>query len=195
MNEPTNSQLLIYQTEDGRIKLDVRFEGETVWLTQPMIAELFETTIPNISMHLRNVFAEGELTPEATVKNFLTVRREGARQVSRSLEYYNLDAIISVGYRVTSRVATQFRIWATQRLREFIVKGFLLDDERLKNPDLPFDYFEELLRRIQDIRTSERRFYPSPTNSHRLMPNNTTTPSIASASPRPPRNRMTSRKP
>jgi len=110
-------------------------------------------------MHLRNVFEEGELTAEATVKNFLTVRQEGRRQVSRNLEYYNLDAIISVGYRVKSRVATQFRIWATQQLREYIVKGFLMDDERLKNPDLPFDYFEELLRRIQDIRTSERRFY------------------------------------
>ncbi len=158
-DDPTNSQLLIYQTEDGRIKLDVRFEGETVWLTQPMIADLFETTIPNVSMHLRNIFAEGELAPEATVKNFLTVRKEGTRQVSRSLEYYNLDAIISVGYRVKSGTATQFRIWATQRLREFIVKGFVLDDERLKNTDLPFDYFEELLRRLQDIRTSERRFY------------------------------------
>ncbi len=156
---PAKSQFLIYQSEDGRIKLDVRFAGETVWLTQPMIADLFETTIPNVSMHLRNVFAEGELRPEATVKKFLTVRQEGARQVSRSLEYYNLDAIISVGYRVKSGVATQFRIWATQRLREYIVKGFVLDDERLKNPDQPFDYFEELLRRIQDIRTSERRFY------------------------------------
>jgi hypothetical protein len=158
-DQPSNSQLLIYQTEDGRIKLDVRFEGETVWLTQPMIADLFESTIPNVSMHLRNLFAEGELAPEATVKNFLTVRKEGARQVSRSLEYYNLDAIISVGYRVKSKTATRFRIWATQRLREFVVKGFVLDDDRLKNPDLPFDYFEELLRRIQDIRTSERRFY------------------------------------
>lgn len=160
MPEPLpNSQLLIYRTEDGRIKLDVRFEGETVWLTQPMMAELFETSVPNVSMHLRNIFAEGELTAEATVKNFLTVRQEGSRQVSRSLEYYNLDAIISVGYRVKSGTATQFRIWATQRLREYIVKGFVLDDERLKNPELPFDYFEELLRRIQDIRTSERRFY------------------------------------
>lgn len=156
---PAKSQFLIYRSEDGRIKLDVRFEGETVWLTQPMMAELFGTTIPNVSMHLSNIFEEGELQPGATVKKFLTVRQEGARQVSRSLEYYNLDAIISVGYRVKSRIATQFRIWATQRLREFIVKGFLLDDERLKNPDLPFDYFEELLRRIQDIRTSERRFY------------------------------------
>jgi len=156
---PSKSQLLIYQSEDGRIKLDVRFEAETVWLTQPMIADLFDTTVPNISMHLRNVFEEGELTEAATVKSFLTVRLEGARKVSRNLEYYNLDAIISVGYRVKSRVATQFRIWATQRLREYIQKGFTMDDERLKNPDLPFDYFEELLQRIQDIRTSERRFY------------------------------------
>ena len=153
------SQILIYKSEDGRIKLDVRFDGETVWLTQPMIAELFQTTIPNISMHLRNIFEEGELTQDATVKNFLTVRQEGAREVQRQLDFYNLDAIISVGYRVKSNVATQFRIWATKQLREFIVKGFVLDDERLKNPDLPFDYFEELLRRIQDIRTSERRFY------------------------------------
>ncbi len=158
MNLP-QSQFLIYQSEDGRIKLDVRFEGETVWLTQPMMAELFQTTVPNVSMHLRNIFEEGELVQAATVKNFLTVRQEGSRQVSRNLEFYNLDAIISVGYRVKSAVATQFRIWATQRLREYLVKGFTMDDERLKNPDLPFDYFEELLRRIQDIRTSERRFY------------------------------------
>ena len=156
---PAKSQFLIYRSEDGRIKLDVRFEGETVWLTQPGMAELFQTTVPNVSMHLRNIFDEGELSAEATVQKYLTVRQEGARQVSRSLEYYNLDAIISVGYRVKSGVATQFRIWATQRLREYIVKGFVLDDERLKNPDQPFDYFEELLRRIQDIRTSERRFY------------------------------------
>lgn len=145
MSELPNSQLLSYQTEDGRIKLDVRFEGETVWLTQPMIADLLETTIPNVSMHLRNIFAEGELRPEATVQKFLTVRQEGGRQVSRSLEYYNLDAIISVGYRIKSRIATQFRIWATQRLREYIVKGFLLDDERLKTPDLPFDLVEQYL--------------------------------------------------
>jgi hypothetical protein len=150
---------LIYQAEDGAIKIDVRFENETVWLTQQAMAELFQTTVPNISMHLRNIFEEGELRQSATVQNYLTVRQEGSRQVSRSLEYYNLDAIISVGYRVKSRVATQFRIWATQRLREYIVKGFVLDDERLKNPDRPFDYFDELLRRIQDIRTSERRFY------------------------------------
>jgi len=157
--EPSKSQVLIYQSEDGRIKLDVRFEGETVWLTQHLMAELFQTTQQNISLHLQNIFEEGELTAEATHKEILSVRREGSRDVRRQLDFYNLDAIISVGYRVKSRVATQFRIWATQRLREYIVKGFVLDDERLKNPDLPFDYFEELLRRIQDIRTSERRFY------------------------------------
>ncbi len=153
------SEFLIYKSNTGAIKLEVRFDHETVWLTQQQLAELFETTVPNISMHLRNVFLEGELRQEATVQSFLTVRQEGTRQVSRKLEYYNLNAIISVGYRITSGVATQFRIWATQRLREYIVKGFVLDDERLKNPDVPFDYFEELTRRIQDIRTSERRFY------------------------------------
>lgn len=156
---PPPSHFLIYEAEDGTLKIDVRFEGDTVWLTQPAIAELFGTSVPNISMHLKNIFEEGELTPEATLQNFLTVRQEGSRQVSRKLEHYNLDAIISVGYRVKSRTATRFRIWATQQLREFIVKGFVLDDERLKNPDQPFDYFDELLRRIQDIRTSERRFY------------------------------------
>jgi hypothetical protein len=158
-DQPQPSRFLIYQAENGVIKIDVRFQDDTVWLTQQAMAELFQTTVPNISMHLRNIFDEGELSQEATVQNLLTVRQEGARQVSRNLEYYNLDAIISVGYRVKSRVATQFRIWATQRLREYIVKGFVLDDERLKNPDRPFDYFDELLRRIQDIRTSERRFY------------------------------------
>jgi len=158
-DQPSNSQFLIYQTEDGRIKLDVRFEGETVWLTQQHMAELFVTTQQNVSLHLQNIYTEGELTMAATHKEFLSVRQEGNRQVKRRTSFYNLDAIISVGYRIKSAVATQFRIWATQRLREFIVKGFVLDDERLKNPDLPFDYFEELLRRIQDIRTSERRFY------------------------------------
>ena len=153
------SEFLVYRSESGAIKLEVRFDGDTVWLTQQQLAELFQTTQQNVSLHLRNIYAEGELRPEATHKEFLSVRQEGARQVRRTLEFYNLDAIISVGYRITSAVATQFRIWATQRLREYIVKGFVLDDERLKNPDVPFDYFEELTRRIQDIRTSERRFY------------------------------------
>lgn len=158
-NFPQQSQFLIYKTEDGRIKIDVRFEDESVWLTQQMIADLFQTSKQNVSYHIKSVFEEGELSSETTVKKILTVQQEGARQVQRQLEYYNLDMIISVGYRIKSHVATRFRIWATQQLREFIVKGFVLDDERLKNPELPFDYFEELLRRIQDIRTSERRFY------------------------------------
>jgi Virulence protein len=153
------SQFLIYQTEDGRVKIDVRFEDESVWLTQQMMADLFQTSQQNISLHINNIFEEGELQPVATHKEYLSVRQEGSRQVQRRLDHYNLDMIISVGYRVKSHVATRFRIWATQQLREFIVKGFVLDDERLKNPDQPFDYFEELLRRIQDIRTSERRFY------------------------------------
>lgn len=154
-----HSQFLIYQTEDGKVKLDVRFDNESVWLTQQMMADLFQTSRPNITIHINNIFEEGELQPEATRKEFLQVRQEGARQVQRHIDHYNLDMIISVGYRVKSHVATRFRIWATQQLREFIIKGFVLDDERLKNPHQPFDYFEELLRRIQDIRTSERRFY------------------------------------
>jgi hypothetical protein len=153
------SQLIIYQTETGETKLEVRLENETVWLTQKMMAELFQTTVPNINMHLKNIFVEGELDAQATIKDFLIVRLEGSREVSRNIEYYNLDAIISVGYRIKSHVATRFRQWATRHIREYIVKGFVLDDERLKNPDLPFDYFDELLKRIQDIRTSERRFY------------------------------------
>ncbi|MCC6329464.1 MAG: virulence RhuM family protein [Acidobacteria bacterium] len=155
----TDSQIIIYQTETGETKLEVRLENETVWLTQKLMAELFQTTVPNINMHLKNIFEDGELDASATIKDFLIVRREGNREVTRSIEYYNLDAIISVGYRIKSSVATRFRQWATRHIREYIVKGFVLDDERLKNPDVPFDYFEELLRRIQDIRTSERRFY------------------------------------
>ena len=159
MDEMQRSQFLIYRSEDGRIKLDVRFQDDTVWLTQAMIVELFQSSKANVSEHIANIFAEGELTPEATVRKFRTVRQEGTRQVERELEFYNLDLIISVGYRIKSKVATQFRIWATQHLSEFIRKGFVLDDERLKNPDRPFDYFDELLERIQEIRTSEKRFY------------------------------------
>jgi hypothetical protein len=154
-----NSQIIIYQTEKGETKLEVRLENETVWLTQKLMAELFQTSVANINIHLKNIFAEEELDPKATIKDFLIVRLEGNREVNRSIEYYNLDAIISVGYRIKSTVATRFRQWATQHIKEYIVKGFVLDDERLKNPDLPFDYFEELIKRIQDIRTSERRFY------------------------------------
>ncbi len=153
---PANGQFLVYQTEDGQVKIDVRLQGETAWLTQAHMAALFQTTIPNVNMHLRNIFAEGELQAGSVIQEFLTTAADGKNYRTN---HYNLDAIISVGYRVKSAVATRFRIWATQQLREFIVKGFLLDDERLKHPDRPFDYFDELLRRIQDIRTSERRFY------------------------------------
>ncbi len=153
------SQIVIYKSPSGETKIDVRFDGDTVWLTQNALAELFQTTKQNISLHINNIFEEAELKQEATVKYYLTVQKEGGRAVSRDLEYYNLDLIISVGYRVKSNVATAFRQWATARLSEYIVKGFVLDDERLKNPDLPFDYFEDLARRFSDIRTSEKRFY------------------------------------
>ncbi len=157
--EENNSQIIIYQTTNGETKLDVRFQDETVWLTQKLMAELFQTTPQNITIHLKNIFAEGELLEKATCKDFLQVQIEGKRSVKRKQVFYNLDAIISVGYRIKSHVATKFRQWASKQLREYIVKGFVLDDDRLKNPDLPFDYFEELLQRIQDIRTSEKRFY------------------------------------
>jgi hypothetical protein len=160
-NEIENSkgQFLVYKAEDGTVKIDVKLSNETVWLTQQLMAELFQTTKQYISLHVNNIYKEQELYPKATVKEYLTVRKEGSREVKRLLDYYNLDMIISVGYRIKSHIATRFRIWATERLKEYIIKGFTLDDERLKNPDLPFDYFEELTRRIQDIRTSERRFY------------------------------------
>jgi hypothetical protein len=153
------SQFLVYQAEDGTLKIDVRFEGETVWLSLNQLASLFQRDKSVISRHIKNVFDEGELIMEGTVAKFATVQTEGKKTVNREIEFFNLDVIISVGYRVKSAVATRFRIWATQRLREYIVKGFVLDDERLKNPDVPFDYFDELTRRVQDIRTSERRFY------------------------------------
>lgn len=156
--EPTG-QFLVYRDEDGTARIDVRFDGDTVWLTQAQLVELFDSSKANISEHISNIVAEGELDEGRTVRDFRTVRREGSRDVRRTLTHYNLDMIISVGYRVHSRTATAFRIWATRQLREFIVKGFVLDDERLKNPDQPFDYFDELLQRIQDIRTAERRFY------------------------------------
>jgi len=160
---PTGGEVLIYKTDDGRVKIDVRLENETLWMTQQMMAELFQTTVPNISMHIRNIYEEGELAPEATVKKFLTVRLEGKRSVQRELDFYNLDMIISVGYRVKSLIATRFRIWATERLKEYIVKGFTMDDERLKNPPVAGsavpDYFDEMLERIRDIRASERRMY------------------------------------
>ena len=159
LGEAAKGQFLVYQAEDGKLKLDVRFEDESVWLSQRLMAELFQKDVRTISEHIQNIYDEGELVPEATIRKFRIVRMEGQREVARMVDFYNLDMIISVGYRVKSHVATRFRIWATQQLTEFIKKGFLLDDERLKNPDQPFDYFEELEHRIQDIRTSERRFY------------------------------------
>lgn len=153
------SQILIYQSGLGKMRLEVRLQDETVWLTQELMAELYQTTKQNISLHIQNIYEEGELAPEATVKKYLTVRAEGSRTVKRLLDYYNLDMIISVGYRVKSRVATQFRQWATARLREYIVKGFTLDDERLKGGGGQVDYFDELLARIREIRASEARVY------------------------------------
>ncbi len=144
------SEILLYQTEDGRTRLEVRLGGETVWLSLNQLAELFQRDKSSVSKHISNVFEEGELRPEATVAKFATVQTEGDRQVTRAIDHYNLDVIISVGYRVKSQRGTQFRIWATQRLREYIVKGFALDDERLKQPD--GGYFDELLARIRDKR-------------------------------------------
>lgn len=159
-DEPKHSDLIIYATEDGKITVEVRFEDENVWLTQQLMAELFQTSQQNISLHILNILEEGELRREATHKEILSVRQEGKRKVQRKLDYYNLDMIIAVGYRVKSAVATQFRIWATQRLREYLVKGFVMDDARLKEGrNIGSDYFDELLERIRDIRASEKRFY------------------------------------
>ena len=157
---PPSTDLLLYRTEDGRDRIEVRLQDETVWLSQAQMAELFETTKQNISLHLRNIFDEGELDPARTIKDYLTVRSEGRRQVSRNVTHYRLEAIIAVGYRVRSRRGTQFRRWATAQLQELVVKGFVLDDERLKaGRNVGVDYFDELLERIRDIRASEKRFY------------------------------------
>lgn len=150
----------MYQTEDGNVKINVVFEDETVWLTQSQMAELFQTTPQNITTHIKNIYVEGELEQDSTCKDFLQVRKEGRRTVSRNQKFYNLDVIISVGYRVKSLRGTQFRIWATKTLKEYIIKGFVLNDEMLKNGRaFGKDYFEELLQRIREIRASERRFY------------------------------------
>lgn len=157
---PREGELLLYTGSGGDIRVEVLFEDEGFWLTQKRMAELFEVTVPTISYHFKEIFESGELVRERTVRKFLTVQMEGAREVAREVEFYNLDAIIAVGYRVNSRQATQFRIWATSVLRDFIVKGFVLDDERLKlNRRFGKDYFDELLERIREIRASERRFY------------------------------------
>ena len=153
-----NDNMLIYQSEDGKIKIDVRFERETVWLSLDQMATLFGRDKSTISRHVKNVFEEGELPPVSTVANFATVQLEGNREVTRNIDYYNLDVIISVGYRVKSQQGTQFRIWATQRLREYIIKGFTLNDERFKIGS-SYNYFKELLDRIREIRLSEKVFY------------------------------------
>ncbi|MFA5702628.1 MAG: virulence RhuM family protein [Advenella sp.] len=152
------SELILYTSDDGQTKLHLRVETETVWLSQLEIAELFQTTKQNVSLHAKNIFDDNELTPEATVKESLTVQSEGGRQVKRKISYYNLDLILAIGYRVRSPRGVQFRQWASTHLKEFLRKGFVMDDERLKNPG-GWDYFDELLERIRDIRASEKRFY------------------------------------
>ena len=152
------NEIIIYQTHDGQTKIDVRLENETVWLTQNQMAELFQTTKQNISSHIKNIFEEGELSENSTVKDYLTVQQEGNRKVSRNVSHYNLDVIISVGYRVKSLRGTQFRIWATQVLKEYMKKGFALNDDLLKQAG-GGGYWKELLERIRDIRSSEKVFY------------------------------------
>jgi len=155
------SEFILYQTEDGRTRIQCRFENETLWLTQAQIAELFQTTPQNVTLHLKAIFAEKELSEAATCKDYLQVRSEGSREITRKLRHYRLEAILAVGFRVRSHRGTQFRQWAISRLNEYLVKGFTMDDERLKNPPGKGqkDYFDEQLERIRDIRSSERRFY------------------------------------
>ncbi len=151
-------KILLYRTPNDDVRLEVLIQDETIWLTQKQIADIFSTTKQNIGQHFKNIFADGELAEEAVVKDLFTTATDGKKYKTK---HYNLDAIISVGYRVNSMQATQFRIWATSVLKEYIIKGFAMDDERLKNSDNPFgkDYFDEQLERIRDIRSSERRFY------------------------------------
>lgn len=158
MTEQPGGEVILYNRDNGEPVLEVRVEGDTVWLSQQQVADLFQTTKQNISLHVRNIFDEGELERNRTVKESLTVRREGSRDVRRNLEFYNLDLVISVGYRVKSKVATQFRIWATERLQEYLVKGFTIDDAKLKNLG-GGSYWRELLERIRDIRSSEKVLY------------------------------------
>jgi hypothetical protein len=153
------NDLILYTTEDGRSQIKLRTDRNTVWLTQLEMAELFDATKQNISLHLKNIFEDGELEPSATVKESLTVQIEGSREVRRTVTLYNLDAILAVGYRVRSPRGVQFRRWASTVLKEYLLKGFAMDDERLKNPDGRPDYFDEMLERIREIRASEKRFY------------------------------------
>ena len=156
MEEKNN--IVIYQLEDGKTKIDVKLDGETVWLSQQQMAELYDTTKQNISLHIKNIFDEEELDEDSTVKEFLTVQQEGNRSVERKVKYYNLDMIISLGYRIKSKIATNFRKWATERLKEYMIKGFTMDDERLKGNG-GGNYWKELLARIKDIRSSEKVLY------------------------------------
>jgi len=157
--EKDNNKIIIYNTEDGQTKIEVRVENETVWLSQKQMAELFDCTVENIIFHLQNVFESGELIEKTTTKESLVVQKEGSRDVSRSVKIYNLDAVISVGYKINSFRGTQFRIWATQKLRDYIIKGFTMDDERLAEGRVKKTYFEEWEERIRRIRTSEANFY------------------------------------
>lgn len=159
LNNPTfQGEIVIYQSKDGDTKIDVRFEDETVWLSQAQMAELFQTSRTNVVEHIQHIYEEGELDESSTCRNFRQVRQEGTRQVTREITHYNLDMIISLGYRVKSAVATQFRRWATERLKEYMIKGFTMDDERLKNLG-GGNYWHELLERIRDIRSSEKVMY------------------------------------
>lgn len=157
-----DNNLMIYQDENGITKVSVRFSNEDIWVTQQQLAEVYDTTQQNISQHIDGIYKDGELVQEATNKKFLLVRTEGNRQVRRNIDHYNLDMIIAIGYRVQSQIATRFRIWATERLHEYIQKGFTMDDDRLKN--VGSRYFRELLQRIRDIRSSERNFYQQVTD-------------------------------
>ena len=157
---PQFNDILFYTTPNGQVSIEVFYQSETFWLSQKRMAELFGVDVRTVSEHLQNIFTSAELRQEATIRKIRIVQNEGSREVSRDVDFYNLDAIIAVGYRVNSRQATQFRIWATQTLREFIIKGFVLDDERLKQGKrFGKDYFDELIERIREIRASERRFY------------------------------------
>ena len=158
---PNELEFIIYSTPEEDIRIDAAVKDETIWLTQKGMAALFDCSSDNISLHLQNIYADGELIENATAEEISVVRQEGSRQVNRKLKYYNLDAIISVGYRVNSRRATQFRIWATGVLKEYMIKGFAMDDERLKQGKTVFgkDYFRELLERVRSIRASERRIW------------------------------------
>lgn len=155
-----DTDILIYQTEDGNTKIDVKLENGTVWMTQKAIAELFQTTAQNITLHIKNIYEENEINQESTCKEYLQVQIEGSREIKRIAKHYNLEVIIAIGYRVRSHRGTQFRRWATERLNEYLVKGFTMDDERLKEMrHFGKDYFDELIERIRDIRASEKRFY------------------------------------